>query len=160
MQQTVCIKLENQSLHFSVAHFTVFSKTERERLHGHNYTVCAEAKADIGDDGLAFDYNELKQALRKECQALDEYTLIAEQCPFLSVSENGDFYEIEHDGNIMMLLKSDTLLLPMRNITLEEMGTYFIEQLKAKGVFERLRIKFLSLEVASGPGQSVSTIFE
>ena len=44
-------------LHFSAAHFTIFSATERERLHGHNYSVSARFVAPQGDNGFSADHS-------------------------------------------------------------------------------------------------------
>ena len=157
--QTVQIELDNQSLHFSCAHFTVFSATERERLHGHNFTVQAKACSQVGKNGLAFDYNELKRELRSICQRLDEYTLIPKLSPYLDINEQGEYFSVSHGQQTMLLLQSDTLLLPVTNITLEELAGYIIEQLKLSGLFERVTIERLELSVASGPGQRVKREF-
>ena len=41
MTQLTTIELSKEYLKFSAGHFTVFSATERERLHGHNFSVSA-----------------------------------------------------------------------------------------------------------------------
>ncbi|ARN75259.1 6-pyruvoyl trahydropterin synthase family protein [Oceanicoccus sagamiensis] len=152
---TVQIELDNQSLHFSCAHFTVFSAKSRERLHGHNFTVRARAWSSVGNNGLAFDYNELKTALRTICQRLDEYTLIPLYSPYLDIKEQGEYFSVSHNQQTMLLLQSDTLLLPVSNITLEELNGFIIEQLQSRSLFERLSIERFELSVSSGPGQRV-----
>ena len=39
MNDTVTIRLAKENMKFSAAHFTIFSASERERLHGHNFRV-------------------------------------------------------------------------------------------------------------------------
>jgi len=157
MSATVVIDVDNQYLHFSAAHFTIFSASERERLHGHNFSVRARAKSQVQADGLAFNYQILKQALHKVCDSLDEYTLIAKDSPHLHIGEKGEYFSVEFAGQKMLLLQSDTLLLPIPNITLESLGSYMIECLKQEGLFEKAAIETLELEISSGPGQRVTS---
>ncbi len=164
MSRTVIIDVDNQYLHFSAAHFTIFSATERERLHGHNYSVRAKAETHVQDNGMAFDYNELKRALFALCQSLDEYTLLPTESKFLRVDKKSigkdDYYSAEFNGQTLLLLQSDTLLLPVENISLEALGHHLIEALKGEGLLARLQIRRLELEVASGPGQRVVSVYE
>ena len=57
MARFTTIEIRKEYLHFSAAHFTVFSATERERLHGHNWRIGALITGPVGDDGLCFDYD-------------------------------------------------------------------------------------------------------
>ena len=50
------IQIAKQALNFSAAHFTIFSATEREDLHGHNFQVECELASPIDRNGLIFDY--------------------------------------------------------------------------------------------------------
>ncbi len=155
----VTIEIDKQSLHFSAAHFTVFSATERERLHGHNFSLRVRVNAHVRENGLAFDYNELKQALLLLCEGLDEYTLIPQYSSYLDIKEQGEYFAVMHNQKTLLLLKTDTVILPLFNITLEELGRYFIEQLHDRGVIAALGVDYLQVEVASGPGQWVSSFF-
>lgn len=159
MNNSVVIEVDNQYLHFSAAHFTVFSSTERERLHGHNFTVRARATSVVQEDGLAFNYQLLKDALYQQCQSLDEYTLIAGDSPHLAIAEQGDYFSVQFSGQTMLLLQSDTLLLPLPNITLEALGGFIIARLEQAGLFAKAAIDKLELEVASGPGQRVTSFY-
>src|SRR3954453_2881336 len=57
------IEITKDYLHFSAAHFTIFSATERENLHGHNFDVSCSLDTSVGPNGLAFDYNVVKDRL-------------------------------------------------------------------------------------------------
>lgn len=160
MNRKVVIDIENQCLHFSAAHFTIFSSTERERLHGHNYTVQAKVESEIRSQGMAFDYNKLKRALYAVCKTLDEYTLLPARSEFLRVEEQNEHYVVRFNGQKMLLLKTDTILLPMENISVEGLGYYILDQLRSGGLMDTLDIKRMGLSVASGPGQRVISIYE
>jgi len=79
MPTLASIEIEKSYLHFSAAHFTIFSATNRERLHGHNWRLAVEITGEVGDEGLCFDYAIYKKILKDLCAKYDEYTLIAEQ---------------------------------------------------------------------------------
>ena len=76
MTQLATLHIDKQAHKFSAAHFTIFSETERERLHGHNYGVSARIVAEMGSNGFSADYNVYKRCLQKICDAHDEYMLL------------------------------------------------------------------------------------
>lgn len=148
------IEINKEDIKFSAAHFTIFSATERERLHGHNYFVGLEFTAPVGDNGLCFSYNEIKSRLRAMCEALDEYMLLPEHSPYLAVTGEGPYYRVGFDRETMYFLRSDTRVLPVRNITLEELSQYLLEQLLGDEDFLRsAQLARLVLRVSSGAGQ-------
>ena len=152
------IEISKEDIKFSAAHFTLFSATERERLHGHNFAVRLAVTAPVGDDGICFSYKEIKTRLRELCDALDEYTLIPLQSPHLRIEEEGPYYIVCFYDERIPLLKSDTLLLPIRNSTVEEFARYLRDLFVGDGSFVRVRnIVAVEIKVSSGPGQSGSS---
>lgn len=157
MSRITSIELAKEYLKFSAAHFTIFSATERERLHGHNFTVRAKITAPVDENGLCFRYSIFKQHLKKLCRSLDEYTLIAADSPHLTIEEQDEYYRVTFNGRDMLLLKTDTLLLPVKNTTVEELSRYLLDQLLADDtVVIDNNVKKLDITVSSGPGQSGS----
>lgn len=158
MSQLTTIEVAKEYLKFSAAHFTVFSATDRERLHGHNYSVSAKVTAPVDDNGLCFSYGEMKSRMRALCDSLDEYTIIAAQSPHLSITEEGPYYRVEFNGEVMLLLQSDTLLLPIRNATVEEFSRYLLDKLlQDREFFSAYHCESVEITVYSGPGQSATT---
>jgi len=151
MDKLTTLHIDKEAHKFSAAHFTIFSATERERLHGHNYSVSATIVAPIGDNGFSADYNVYKNRLADLCDALDEYMLLAGDSPHQTIAEEGDSYRVGFNGEDMLFLRSDTLVLPIRNATVEEFSHYLLEQLKDLSQGEDIRE--LQVCVASGPGQ-------
>ncbi|MEM8547110.1 MAG: 6-carboxytetrahydropterin synthase, partial [Pseudomonadota bacterium] len=113
MTRHTTIHIRNQYLKFSAAHFTIFSATERERLHGHNFAVTADIKAPVSDEGLCFDYNVFKKVLRELCDGLDEYTLIAGESPHLTITTGDDEHQVTFAEQTLKLLKTDTIIMPL-----------------------------------------------
>ncbi len=158
MQRLTTIYIDKESHKFSAAHFTIFSATERERLHGHNFSVAARIVAPVDENGLTGDYAVYKREIKKLCDALDEYTLIPSQSPYLEVSEEGDYYRVNHNGDVLLLLKSDTLLIPVRNTTVEDLSHYLLETAVADTEFlDAQQIQEIEVMVSSGPGQTGSS---
>lgn len=148
------IEIEKSYLHFSAAHFTIFSATNRERLHGHNWRVAVEITGEIGDDGLCFDYAIYKEILKKLCAKYDEYTLIAEQSPHLEITNDEDYFYIKHNDRTQPLLKTDTILMPVKNITIESLSQYFLSEIiKDQAHLDELKIHAFEMRVSSGPNQ-------
>jgi 6-pyruvoyltetrahydropterin/6-carboxytetrahydropterin synthase len=151
MEQLTTLYIDKESHKFSAAHYTIFSATERERLHGHNYSVSVKIVAPMGDNGFAADYNVYKERLARLCDGLDEYMLLAGESPHQKVVESGACYRVTHGGQEMLFLQSDTLVLPIRNATVEEFSNYLLQRLLADSAGDDLRE--IELCVASGPGQ-------
>lgn len=157
MTRLTTLHIDKESHKFSAAHFTIFSATERERLHGHNYSVSACIVAPMGDNGFSADYNVYKGRIKSLCDELDEYMLLAGVSPHQQIEDGGDSYRVTFNGEQMLFLKSDTLVLPVSNATVEEFSYYLLNKLlelsRGEGLVE------LELGVASGPGQRASAIW-
>jgi 6-pyruvoyltetrahydropterin/6-carboxytetrahydropterin synthase len=151
MERLTTLYIDKEAHKFSAAHFTIFSATERERLHGHNYSVSARIVAPMGDNGFSADYNVYKKRLKVLCDSLDEYMVLAGDSPFQKVTEDGDYYRVSFAQDRMQFLKQDTLVLPITNATVEEFSHYLLQQLLEASSGDDLRE--IELCVASGPGQ-------
>lgn len=155
------IEITKEDLKFSAAHFTIFSATERERLHGHNFKVSLDITAEVGDNGMCFSYVEIKQRLRKLVAQYDEYLVLPALSPYLVIAEEGDNYRVEFNGEVMHFLKADTLLLPIRNSTVEEFARLLLERLLEDSAFiQGNGVQSLIMKVSSGPGQSGSATWQ
>jgi len=151
MEELTTLYIDKESHKFSAAHYTIFSATERERLHGHNYSVSARIVAPMGDNGFSADYNVYKNRLAALCEQLDEYMLLAADSPYQQIEEDGLYYRVRYAQEEMLFLRSDTQVLPLRNATVEELSRYLLAQLVEDSRGDDLRE--IELCVASGPGQ-------
>tara|TARA_A100001037_G_scaffold305271_1_gene344732 strand:- start:878 stop:1390 length:513 start_codon:yes stop_codon:yes gene_type:complete len=147
------IHISKEYLHFSAAHFTIFSKTRREDLHGHTFYVSAVIDCSTGENGLAFDYNLVKTALKKMCDKLDEKVLLPEHSPFLELRSEKDYFIASFDNEKIPFLHRDVLTMPLRNITAEELSNWFLENLREELNDIVDGISGLVVRVSSGPGQ-------
>ncbi|MEZ5559430.1 MAG: 6-carboxytetrahydropterin synthase [Pseudomonadales bacterium] len=147
------IEISKEYLHFNAAHFTLFSATEREDLHGHTFYVTAEVDSPIGEDGLAFDYNLLKSALKDLCDGIDEKVLLPERSPYLTLEQDGPYLIARFAEERIPFLPRDVLTLPVRNITVEELAPWLLDALRALPEIEALGLTRVRIRVSSGPGQ-------
>ena len=152
MERLATLYIDKEAHKFSAAHYTIFSATERERLHGHNYSVSAMIAAPMGNNGFAADYNVYKNRLRDLCDAIDEYMILPEKSPYQTVERDGDVYRVNFNGETMEFLCSDTLVLPITNATVEEFSHYLLGKLLEASAGEVLAE--VQLCVASGYGQN------
>lgn len=151
MERLATLYIDKESHKFSAAHYTIFSATERERLHGHNFSVSAMIAAPMGDNGFAADYNVYKNRIKTLCDELDEYLILPAHSPHQTVSEAGNVYEVSFNGETMHFLKTDTRLLPIANATVEEFSHYLLGRLLDLSAGDTL--VEVEMYVSSGPGQ-------
>jgi 6-pyruvoyltetrahydropterin/6-carboxytetrahydropterin synthase len=147
------IEISKDYLHFNAAHFTLFSASEREDLHGHTFFVTAAIEAEVGEDGLAFDYNLFKDALKALCDRLDEKTLLPERSPYLHIEERPDYVVARFADEEIPFLRRDVLTLPVRNVTVEELAPWLLGELQSRPEIAALALSRLQIRVSSGPGQ-------
>ena len=154
-QKTV-IELAKEAFHFSAAHFTIFSSQERENLHGHNFFLKASVVTTVGADGLAFDYNLIKVALKAFCEQLDERTLLPGESPHLKIDREGDYLVAEFADERIPFLVRDALVLPVSNITVEALAAHAVDVLRTDAAVVALPLEQLVVRISSGPGQWAS----
>lgn len=155
MERLTTLYIDKESHKFSAAHYTIFSESSRERLHGHNYSVSVRIVAPVGENGLSADYNLYKTRLKAICDSLDEYMLLAGKSVFQKIEEDGKYYRVKYDRDEMFFLKSDTQVLPILNATIEELSHLLLQRLVVQCAGEDLRE--VELCVSSGAGQSASS---
>ena len=153
MAENISIEITKEYLHFSAAHFTVFSATERENLHGHNFQVQATLSGRVGNDGLCFDYNIVKTKLKTLCDALDELVLLPGQCPHLDIEAAEKYMIATFNDERLPFLHRDVKVVPVRNITVEELAHWLLGELTNDPEIAALPVADIELRVSSGAGQ-------
>ncbi|KTD34569.1 6-pyruvoyl tetrahydrobiopterin synthase [Legionella israelensis] len=151
------VELQKESMKFSAGHTTIFSATEREPLHGHQYGVYLALTTWVEENGLTFDYRYYKEKIHTLCKYLNQTFLMPQYSPFLSIEEDEDYYYFTFNRKKMPFLKEDVTLLPLTNITVEELSRWFVNELiKNKEELEKHRIEQITVKIFSAPGQSAS----
>ncbi|AHF04378.1 6-pyruvoyl tetrahydropterin synthase [Marichromatium purpuratum 984] len=154
------IEISKEYLNFSAGHFTIFSSVARENLHGHNFRVRCAVTAGIGADGMTFDYVVLKRVLRELCDALDERMLLPELSPYLRIERGDGMVFACFDRERIPFLERDVLLLPLRNVTIEELAELLLARLRDRPELIGADVRGIELGVSSGLGQWAYSTWE
>ncbi|HEX2549882.1 MAG TPA: 6-carboxytetrahydropterin synthase [Gammaproteobacteria bacterium] len=160
MKQAI-VALHNEEHSFSAGHFTIFSETDREDLHGHNYYVHVSFTVTLNHNGMAFDYRIYKKKLQILCDSLDRKFLLPQYSPYLSLEDKGNMWLAHFNHEPISFLKRDAMILPITNITIEELSHWFLQQLTQD--FAELTcnsIAEITVKVFNGPGQSSAANFK
>lgn len=157
MTRLSLIELNKESMKFSAGHFTIFSEIHREKMHGHNYSVYCGLETEIKENGLSFDYRFYKAKLHEICRQLNQCFLLAGNSPYLKFEEHDDHYWIYFNQEKLFFNKTDIVILPILNVTVEELSQWFLNQLVANThELKEHAIKKIIIKIASSPGQSGS----
>ena len=155
------VELQKPAMSFSAGHTTIFSATEREPLHGHRYEVYLALSTHIEENGLAFDYRYYKDRVQELCKQLHQTFLMPSHSPHLIYDEDDDYYYFTFNHKKMVFLKEDITLMPLANITIEELSRWFIQELiHDELALERHHIARLVIKIFSAPGQCASHTWE
>ncbi len=143
---------------FSASHQRRGYKGKCERLHGHNFRVRATIDCVVDDDGLAFDYGVYKRLLAKLCHDWNEYFLLPAKSEHLTFEGDDTTLQVVFGDERIPFLRRDVLLLPVSNVTIEELSWLMTQRLvDVIRPEDRSQISAVTVAVFSGPGQSAST---
>lgn len=157
MNRLSVIELHKENMKFSAGHFTIFSATQREKMHGHNYTVHVAITTVVKDIGLSFDYRFYKDKIYGLCRELNGLFLLPERSQYLKITPKGHAYHILFGEEEFLFPMADVCILPLVNITVEELSQWFVDQLTTdKNELDAYNIRAISIKVFSSPGQSGS----
>ncbi len=122
--------LSRDHLTFSCAHFVVGQKI-LEPLHGHNYKILINIYGDQGKDNMVIDFHIIKRILQPIVDSLDHYILIPTKNKYLELKEKKGqlIIRIPHYDKEYEFPKSDIVMLPIENTTVEELSHYFVKKL-------------------------------
>jgi len=151
----VSLRLAKEDFAFAAAHFTLFGDHSAERLHGHNYRVRAELLGpELDSDGLLVAVAPVKTRIRAICAALDERILIPEKSLRLALRREVGSLEVRLGERVYRFPADEVVLLPLSNITIEELARHVWELLAPS--LARTRVRRLRIEVEESAGQSAA----
>ena len=160
-QYLTTLELQKESMTFNAGHTTIFSATEREPLHGHYYQVAVAVDTWVCENGMKFDYRYYKKRVGDLCKQLNQTFLMPMYSPHLIFSEDQEYYYFKFNHKTMPFLKEDVTLMPLTNITVEELSRWFVQQLtKDESELQNLAIEGITVKVFSAPGQSAGFIWK
>jgi len=154
------IELFKNPMNFSSGHFTIFSQSERENLHGHNFSVHAIIESQINEQlGMTFDYHVYKKAIKQLCDSLDEVVLLPTLSPYLIIEQDEQYVWAYFNHEKLCFLHRDVKLIPVHNITTEELSYWFLNKLLNEYVLPEHAIESIEIKISTSPGQSASSFW-
>lgn len=152
-----CVRVADNDLVFSAAHFITVAPENCERLHGHNYRVAAEVEGPLDEQQCVVDFIALRELLRTILAELDHRVLLPTGHPDICVAEVGEEIEVRFAERRWVFPRGDCALLPMPNTTAELLAEYVAERLR-KALVSRLKLrpKRMRIEVEECLGLSAA----
>ena len=148
------VRVTKDYITFSAAHFIVYRDDQCEHLHGHNYRVAAEIEDILDEHHLVFDFVALKKVMRDLTNELDHRMLVPSEATKFGITSDDKSVRISYRGKEWVLPRSDCVLLPVENTTVELLGKWFAgrlrDELESRFGF---RPKIVRIDVEESPGQ-------
>ena len=123
---------------FHVAHRISGAGYGLDRLHGHTYDIRLSL---AGKDQVAFLYpfEALMQMMVETVEPLDNKVLLADGGGNVAKFEDGTVTYVSADERRYMFPRDDIVLLPVREVTVEALADYLLNQ-----ILEKLRKSVIS----------------
>ena len=149
--------LSRDHLSFSCAHFVVGEKII-EPLHGHNYKILINIYGDQGKDNMVIDFHIVKKILQPIVDSIDHFVIIPSKNKYLDIKEKGEqlIVNIPHYDKEYEFPRSDVVLLPIENTTVEEFSHYFVKMLTDNEELKRENIDQVTVTVFEYEGMGVT----
>ena len=154
---TFSVSVSKDDLVFSSAHFITFAGHRCEGLHGHNYRVRVTVEGELNaEDGLVFDFLELKRLMRQLCEEIDHRVLLPLRSARITVAEAAEAVHVSVDGvRRYTFPRVDCALLPISNTTVELLAQHLATRLEAAlAPHGADNISAITMEVEENVGQS------
>lgn len=129
MERRIEIDGWKSGIRFSSCHM-LLRHDKCSRLHGHTYCIHLRIIGTINDDMMLADFGRVKEVLRGLAHTLDHRTIVPTANPEIGVSSSEDGLNcvIRMGGRTYSIPKEDTILLPIRMSTAEEISRYLLER--------------------------------
>ncbi len=153
--QSYRVRIADESLTLSAAHFITMEGNLCEALHGHNYRLSAEIGGPLGDSSYVVDFLAAGAALRAIVAELDHGVLLPTANPLLVVTAGPQEVKVRCGDRRWVFPRSDCRLLPLANTTAELLAEYLgqrlLDWLRSRLA---LRPEAVRIEVEESPGHS------
>ncbi|MBI3779887.1 MAG: 6-carboxytetrahydropterin synthase [candidate division NC10 bacterium] len=124
------IRIDQDYLKFSSAHFLLFANGECERLHGHNYRAWVELEGSLEPNDYVFDFITVKPLMKQICDRLDHRVLLPTENADLRIEKGDSVIGAAYFDKQYRFPTADVLLLPIHNTSAELLARYICGELK------------------------------
>lgn len=154
MSESYSVKIANDNLVFSAAHFITFEGL-CERLHGHNYRVAVEVRGPLDENHYVVDFTKLLALAIAILGELDHRVLVPTEHAEIHVEADDVQVELGWNDRRWSFPRQDCVLLPMANTTAERLAQYIGRRL-ARELAEGSSLDEIRVEVQECFGQAAA----
>jgi 6-pyruvoyltetrahydropterin/6-carboxytetrahydropterin synthase len=115
-------------MHFSASHF-LKSEDEVENLHGHNYMLTVKLTGPLNEDGMVYDFREVKSKALSICKRLDHKVLLPEKSETIKVKKSEEFIEVLVGEKRYVFPEEDCVIIPTKATSTELLAQHILELL-------------------------------
>lgn len=155
MSEDYSVRVSNDSLVFSAAHFITFADGVCEELHGHDFRVAVELRGPLDENRYVVDFVALQDAVQAILDELDHRVLLPTEHPRIRVTSNEREVEARFEDRRWVLPRGDCVLLPIANTTSELLARHIGNRLRGElRAACDIRPEIVRVEVGESPGRS------
>ena len=154
------LSISKEDIKFSSGHMTIFDSKNREMVHGHNFQVSCEISGVVDDNGMVVNYQMIKSLLRDKVNEWDEKFLIASKSKYLKYNIDDGYLSVYFNNELILkMLENEAVLLPVTNITGEELSRLLTQYMseKLENYINDGYVTRISTTVSSSAGQAVTS---
>ncbi len=148
------LRIANDRLVFSVAHFITLAEGVCETLHGHDYRVAVELWGSLGNQEYLVDYVALEELVRSVLAEWDHKLLLPTEHPQICVAASSTEVKVAFADRQWTFPPGDCCLLPVGNTTserlAERLATILVAQLSLRWDCHPVRLR---VEIGEGVGR-------
>jgi 6-pyruvoyltetrahydropterin/6-carboxytetrahydropterin synthase len=147
------VKIADDALNFSAAHFITYAGGQCEALHGHNYRVIAEVTGPLDENRYVVDFIVLGQRLSAILAELDHAVLLPTDHPSIRVAVADTEVEVRFADRRWVFPRAECRLLPLVNTTAELLADHLARRLLQVLQADGLRPERVRIELEEWPGR-------
>ena len=155
MAEDYTVRVSNDSLVFSAAHFITFAGGVCEELHGHDFRVAVEVGGPLDENRYVVDFVALQAAIERIVNEFDHRILLPTEHPRIRVTVEEGEVEARFEDRRWVFPRGDCILLPIANTTSEllarQIGIRLRDELAAE---YSIRPEIVRVEVSESAGRT------
>jgi 6-pyruvoyltetrahydropterin/6-carboxytetrahydropterin synthase len=130
-------------------------------MHGHDYQVSVAFECMVGSNGMSFDCRFYKQRLLDLCKTLDYRFVLPSKSEILNLEEQTEKWIAHVGSESLSFYKKDVIVLPITNVTLEELSFWFLQQLlQNPSELREHTIRAITVKIFNGRGESGASFWK
>ena len=147
------VRIADDALIFSAAHFITHSGGQCEALHGHNYRAVAEVAGPLDENRYVVDFLVLGQRLKAILAELDHAVLLPTDHPSIRLAVGEKEVEVRWADRRWVFPRADCRLLTLVNTTAELLAQHLAHRLLIALHADGLRPDRVRIELEEWPGR-------